>query len=263
MTRSLLVLLLCLATGIAGCGGDRPQASRATPEADAEPLLILAAADLQAAFAEVATRYEEQTGQTVRMVFGSTGNLTAQIENGAPADLFFAANEGFLDRLAAGGLIVEDSRRPYALGRLALVWDTAAPPPATLADLARPAYGTIAIANPEHAPYGMAAREALQAVGVWERVVPRLVQGENIAQTYQFVQTGNADAGLVALGLVMGPESRPHLLIPDSLHAPLRQAAAVIRSGANAAEARRFLDFVTGAEGREILGRYGFAVPAS
>jgi molybdate transport system substrate-binding protein len=107
----------------------------------------------------------------------------------------------------------------------------------------------------------MAAREALQRAGVWEQVVPRLVFGENIAQTYQFVRTGNADAGVVALGLVLGPDPWPHVVVPDTEHSPLRQAAAVLRASTRPDHALAFLDFVSGPEGQEILGRYGFDPP--
>jgi molybdate transport system substrate-binding protein len=254
-------LAIPLLLGAVACsGGGEGSAARASaPPADT--LQLFAASDLQAAFAELVPRYESSASVRVRVSFGSTGNLTTQIENGAPVDLFFAAGESYLDRLAGAGLIEPATRRVYARGRLALVWDSAAPPPAGIADLARPEYRTLAIANPEHAPYGMAARQALQAAGVWDRVQKRLVLGENIAQTYQFVLTGNADAGLVALGLVVGGKPRAHLLVPDSLHAPLRQAAAVLKSSPRAAAARSFLDYVMSADGQEILRRYGFERP--
>lgn len=222
---------------------------------------MFAAADLQAALPEVAERYARTARRRPDFAFGSTGNLAAQIENGAPADLFFAADESFLERLAAAGLLEEGSRRVYAVGRLALVWRSSAPPPSSIADLAGPAYRAIALANPEHAPYGVAAAEALRAAGVWEVVEPRVISGENVAQALQFVSTGNADAGLVALGLVLGRDPLPHVLVPDTLHGPLRQAAAIVAGSRRRDEARRFLDFARGPEGREILRRYGFASP--
>lgn len=256
MKPRLARALLVLAWVLAACG-DR------TADAEKSAVLVLAAADLQGALGEIAAQFEEETGQTVRLVFGSTGNLTTQIENGAPADLFFAANESFMDRLAAAGLVEDGTRRIYALGRLALVARSGTVPPPDLGSLASPRFGTIAIANPEHAPYGTAAREALRRAGVWSRVQPRLVLGENVAQTYQFVRTGNADAGIVALALVEGSADAEHVLIPDSLHAPLRQAAGAIRGSPRAPAARRFLDFVTGSEGQAILRRYGFVPPRS
>jgi molybdate transport system substrate-binding protein len=260
MRVGLRLAVLIMSAVLLGCGGGRePEPARAGGEAT--PVLVFAASDLQAAFSEIEAEFEAATGERLTVVFGSTGNLAAQITSGAPADVFFAANERFLDGLSAAGRIEEESRRVYALGRLALVWRAETEGPGSVGDLARPAFRTIAIANPEHAPYGMAAREALRTAGVWEAVNPRLVYGENIAQALQFVQSGNADAGVVALGLVLGPRYRPHRVVPDTEHAPLRQAAAVVRGSPRADAARRLLGFVTAPEGRAILARYGFDPP--
>jgi molybdate transport system substrate-binding protein len=251
-----LVALLALMVTASGCGEDQ-RVRRAV----AEPLLVFAAADLQLALTELADRYTAGSGRRPDLVFGSTGNLAMQIENGAPADLFFAANQSFVERLAALGMVADGSRRVYAHGRLALVWRDGATQPHDLVALANPGYRAIAIANPEHAPYGVAAREALRAAGVWDQVRDRLVNGENIAHAYQFVRTGNADAGLVAVGLVLGPGSRPHLVVPETLHSPLRQEAAVMRASPRSEEAIRFLEYVLSAEGQEVLRRYGFEPP--
>jgi len=253
--RKLAAIAAGLALGLAGCG-----AGPGTGGGD-DALLILAASDLHAAFAEIETRYEAATGQPLTILFGSTGNIAMQIANGAPADLFFAANESFLDRLADADRIDSETRVVYAYGRLAIVWDPARDEPREVADLADAAFTTIAIGNPEHAPYGVAAGEALRSAGVWERVRPRLVYGENVAHALHFVRTGNADAGIIALGLVLGPAPLPHRVVPASAHAPLRQAAAVIRDSPRAPAARQFLDYVTGPKGQEILHRYGFDPP--
>jgi molybdate transport system substrate-binding protein len=251
-----VVLLAALLALTAGCG-DRAAAGGSA----GEPLLVLAAADLQAAMPDLVGAFRRATGGEVEVVLGSTGQLTSQIEQGAPGDLFLAANEAFIDRLAAGGRIVPETRRIYAIGPLVLVGAAGVPTPRTVAELADPRYVTIAIANPEHAPYGMAAREALQAAGVWDAVRPRLVLGENIAQALQFVRTGNADAGIIALGLVVQlPEMRYERVDP-ALHAPLRQTAAVLRDSGRPAEAAAFLDLLTGPEGRAILRRHGFELP--
>lgn len=228
--------------------------------AEARPLLVLAAADLQLALPPIAAAFEARTGTPVELVLGSTGNLATQIENGAPADLFLAASEPFVERLARGGLIVEETRTVYALGRLALVWRRGAPEPADPAALAGPAYRTIAIANPEHAPYGTAARQALEAAGAWEGVQRRLVLGENVAQALQFVRTGNADAGLVALGAVATGEV-PHRVVDAALHAPLRQTGGVLRGSARPDDAAAFLREITGPAGQAILRRHGFDPP--
>jgi molybdate transport system substrate-binding protein len=253
--RALAALVLLLTVLVAS--GCEQRVSRGA----AEPLLVLAASDLQAAFVEIAERFETDEGIPLRLVFGSTGNLTAQIEHGAPGDVFFAANESFIHRLERTSQLVDGTRRVYALGQLALVWRTGAPEPDGSAALARPDYGTVAIANPEHAPYGTAAREALTAAGIWTEVAPRLVLGENVAQALQFVTTGNADAGIVALGLVVGPNHRPHRLVPGEMHAPLRQGAAVLGVSTRTEEALRLLDFVSGPPGQEILSRFGFLPP--
>jgi molybdate transport system substrate-binding protein len=222
---------------------------------------VLAASDLQAAMPELVARYEAATGRRARVVLGSTGNLTSQIEQGAPGDLFLAASERFVDRLEARGLIVPPSRRVYAIGPLVLVSAPGAALPRTVAELAGAAYGTVAIANPEHAPYGMAAREAMQSAGVWDAVRPRLVLGENIAQALQFVRSGNADAGIVARGLVVHLPDVAWQPVDPGLHAPLRQTAAVLRGSTRPDDAAAFLDLVTGEEGRTILRRHGFELP--
>jgi molybdate transport system substrate-binding protein len=224
---------------------------------------VFAASDLRDAFASLIPRFEADTGIRVDLVLGSTGNLTAQIENGAPADLFFAANESFLDRLDTRGLLEPGTRRVYARGRLALVWSDSSSPPAGLVEaLDTASTRTLALANPEHAPYGTAAKEVLEGLGIWMALAPRMVMGENVAQTLQFVETGNADLGLVALSLVQEGRTRPHVLVADSLHRPLRQAAGVIRGSGAPEEARRLLDWILSPEGQTLLQRYGFEAPA-
>jgi molybdate transport system substrate-binding protein len=254
MRRGLLFLVffpLLVACG-EGAGG------RA---ADGEPLLVLAAADLQAAMPDLVARYEAATGRRAEVVLGSTGNLTSQIEQGAPGDIFLAANESFIDRLVARDLILPESRRVYAIGPLVLVSAPGVPLPQSVAALASAVYGTIAIANPEHAPYGMAAREAMQSAGVWDTVRMRLVLGENIAQALQFVRTGNADAGIVAMGLVVQLPDLSYQRIDPSLHAPLRQTGAALRGSTRPADAAAFLDLLTGEQGRTILRSHGFELP--
>jgi molybdate transport system substrate-binding protein len=246
-------------------GGDHAAGEpidRTPVDGAAGALLVLAASDLPFAFEEMVALYESQTGERVQVVLGSTGNLAAQIRHGAPADLFFAANELFLDGLVEAGHVIAESRTAYAIGRLALVAPPGRPPPTGLSELADPRYEVVAIANPEHAPYGMAARDALQSAGLWEALRPRLVLGENIAHAMQFVRTGNADAGIVALGLVLGRgEAYPHTLLDAALHAPLRQSAGVVAGSERAGRAARFLEFVTSDVGRELLRQYGFEEP--
>lgn len=270
MRRALwLFLLLPL---LLGACGDTPAATplptptttgvAPPPSTNAAPLLILAAADLQFALPEITAQYEQATGAAVTISTGSTGNFASQIENGAPGDLFFAADQSFIARLSDQGLVLSDTRQLYATGRIVLVAATSAPVPVqTLDDLRRPELKKIAIANPEHAPYGRAARSALQATDLWDALQPKLVLGENIAQTFQFVQTGNADAGIVALSIVLGYPGTPYTLIDAALHPPLNQEAAVLTRSPNPAGARAFLAFVNGPQGRPIMKKYGFTLP--
>ena len=248
-----LAALLGLATGCTA----QPALMPAAPA----PLTVAAAADLQFAFTEIAEQYEAHTGQPVTLVFGSTGQLAQQIESGAPFDLFAAANIAFVEGLRDKGLVFDDSIALYAEGRIVLAVNRDAGIDATkLDDLTSPAIHRIAIANPEHAPYGMAAKEALVRAGLWEAVEPRLVYGENVRQALQFIQTGDAQAGIVALSVADTPEITWTLLDAD-LHNPLRQALAVVKSSSQPDAARAFAAFINGPEGRPTMQRYGFVLP--
>jgi molybdate transport system substrate-binding protein len=226
-----------------------------------EPLLVAAAADLQFAFTDIGAKFKEQTGQEVLFTFGSTGNLTTQIENGAPFDILAAANISFVDQLTEQGLTIPATQQLYAQGRIVLAVNRESGIQATkLEDLLNPSITNIAIANPEHAPYGKAAQEALQSAGIWEVLQPKLVLGENVRQTLQFVQTGDAPVGIVALSVADVPEVT-YTLLDGNLHNPLNQALAVIKSTPHEAAARVFIDFVNGSQGRPIMKQYGFLLP--
>lgn len=224
-------------------------------------LIVSAAADLTPAFQELGKRFEQETGAKVVFNFGSTGQLAQQIEQGAPVDLFAAANLSFVDELEKQNRIFSDTKILYAQGRITL-WTRSDSQlkPERIEDLARPEFKKIAIANPEHAPYGMAAREALQAGHVWETVSPKLVFGENISQTLQFAESGNVDAAIVALSLSVQSNGR-WVLIPSEQHKPLNQALAVIKGTKHEAEARRFAAFINSAKGRAVMRKYGFILP--
>jgi molybdate transport system substrate-binding protein len=250
--RNTLLTLLLLVFVLAACGRN---------DAPVEPLLVAAASDLQFAFGEIGPLFEAETGQPVIFTFGSTGNLTTQIENGAPFDILAAANVAFVDRLTAQGLTIPETQQLYAQGRIVLVVNRQAGIRATtLDDLLDPAITRISIANPEHAPYGMAAREALQSAGVWAAIEDKLVLGENVSQALQFVQTGDAPVGIVALSIADVPEVAG-TLIDDDLHEPINQALAVINNTPREEAARAFVDFVNSPAGREIMRRYGFLLP--
>src|SRR5690348_1404340 len=249
---ALAALLLTLA-----CASACKDRSPATTPAPNE-LTVAAAADLTPAFEELGRAFESTYKTKVVFVFGSTGLLTKQIENGAPVDLFAAASMSYIDELDQKGLIIPDSKAIYARGRITL-WT---PSDSNLRlegikDLARPEVMRIAIANPDHAPYGLAARQALESAGIWEAVKPKLVYGDNIRQTLQYAQTGNVDVAIVALSLSTQSHGR-WSLIPEDLHKPLDQGLAIIKTTKQEQTARAFAAFIASPQGHAIMQKYGF-----
>jgi molybdate transport system substrate-binding protein len=235
--------------------------SGAARAADPPPLTVFAAADLAFAFKDLAPRFEQAAGTRVTLVFGSTGNFAHQLRQGAPADVFFAADESFVTALVAEGALLAETRTLYAQGRIVLATVKAFGPKLTeLRGLLDPKVRRVAIANPAHAPYGRAAEAALRKAGVWEAVRGKLVYGENIRHTLQFLQTGAVDAGIVARSVASVPEI-DWVPIDPSLHAPLNQAAAVVRRSPRPELGLAFIQFVNGPEGRPIMKRYGFMLP--
>jgi len=233
--------------------------ARAQPVAPA--ITVYAASDLDMAFREIKPIFEKATGTRVTLVMGSTGNLAKQIEHGAPADVFFAANASFVDDLQTAGAVIPQTRALYAQGRIVLATPTKSTVVVReLADLLKPEVRRVAIANPAHAPYGRAAQEALESAGVWERLKPKLVYGENIRHTLQFVETGAVEAGIVALSVAGVPEVR-YVPIDPKLHKPLNQVAAVVKRSARPELGVAFIQFLNGPEGRPIMKRYGFFLP--
>ena len=233
----------------------------ASARSSAPPALtVYAASDLAFALEDIAALFEKAARVKVALVLGSTGNLAKQIEHGAPADVFFSANEAFIDRLVARGALIRETRAMYAQGRIVLAVPRGRPAPRDLRRLLDPTVRRIAIANPAHAPYGKAAEEALRAAGVWDAVRPKLVYGENVRHALQFVQTGAVDAGIVALSVAAVPDVE-WVLLDASLHAPLNQAAAVVRRSPRPELALGFIQFVNSAQGRTIMKRYGFLLP--
>lgn len=235
-------------------------------KADKEPSFqVAAAADLALAFGELGKAFAAEHHVQPVFTFGSTGLLAKQIGEGAPFSMFAAANESFVNEVVGRGKCDKATARRYARGRI-VVWTTGAiKPPATLAELADPRFKRIAIANPEHAPYGKAAKQALEASGLWEPLQPRLVLGDNVRATLQFAQTGNVDAAIVALSLSVATDGGSALPIDQALHQPLDQALVVCAGGdaKQTAQARLFAEYVTSKEGQEVLTRYGFGVPAA
>ena len=237
----------------------------------AQEITVAAAADLQFAFQDVAARFEKQTGGHVKLVFGSSGNFFAQIENGAPFDVFCSADISYPQRLESAGLTEPGSLYRYATGRIVL-WV----PKASPLDLGRgmgvlldPAVHKIAIANPEHAPYGRAAVAALRQEKIYEQVANKLVLGENISQAASFVVSGSADAGIIALSLALAPamkEKGRYAEIPGDDYPAIEQAAVLVKSQAQRSRAqqelaRRFLSFLNDPTIVELMHSYGFSKP--
>jgi molybdate transport system substrate-binding protein len=244
-------------------------ATMLTSTANAEDLTVAAASDLSYALKDLSAGFEKATGNKVVLSFGASGNLFSQIKSGAPFDLFFSADADYPKQLAAEGLVDGDSIRIYAIGHLVL-WV----PNSLKLDLqtlkmdllTQPQVRRVAIANPQHAPYGRAAIAAINHSGLKEKVADKLVFGENISQAAQFVQSGNAQAGLIALSLALSPNMKDagkFWELPSDSYPELRQAVGVVSASKQKAAAKAFSDYVTSAEGRAILERYGFRAPVS
>ena len=252
---AVAAFLVAILFAISACK-DKPSNTSSSQE-----LTVAAASDLTPPFEEIGREFESAHKTKVVFVFGSTGLLTKQIENGAPMDLFAAANVSYVEQLEQKGLIIPDSKSIYARGRITL-WTPADSNLRLLdiRDLARPEVQRVAIANPDHAPYGLAARQALETTGLWERVKPKLVYGDNIRQTLQYAETGNVEVAIVALSLSTQSRGR-WTLIPENLHKPIDQGMAIIKTTKNEPAARAFAAFLNGPQGRAIMQKYGFTFP--
>jgi molybdate transport system substrate-binding protein len=234
--------------------------------ANAQSLTIAAASDLQSALPAIAAQFEKDSGQKVTLTFGSSGNFYSQIQNGAPFDVFLSADIDYSKRLEASGHAERGSLYNYAIGRLVL-WtrnDSGVDIRQGLAVLTDARVRRIAIANPEHAPYGRAAVAALRHEQLYDRVREKFVIGENISQAAQFAQSGSADIGLVALALALSPtlkSSGTYVEIQESLYPPLEQAAVVVSSSRLKVLARQFVDYLRSPSSVRILRDHGFTVP--
>jgi len=239
-----------------------------TATAPAEEITVAAAADLTYAMKDLATRYEHTTGNQLSLSFGASGNFYSQIQSGAPFDLFFSADVDYPRRLAAAGFIENASLRTYAVGRLVLwVPNTCRLDPQKLHMdlLLQPAIKRIAIANPQHAPYGQAAMSAITHFGVKDKIAGKLVLGENISQTAQFVQSGNAQAGLIALSLALSPSLKDagrYWAVPQDTYPEIQQSVGILTSSKHKRAAQAFLDYISSPEGTAVLQQYGFRVPS-
>lgn len=230
-----------------------------------EKITIAAAADLKFALDEIVVLFNQShpTDQ-VETIYGSSGKFLAQIQQGAPYDMFFSADIAYPQMLKEQGLAALEVQR-YAVGRIVLWSASRDASKMTLNDLVNPAIQKIAIANPKHAPYGKRAEQALRAAGVWNKVETKLVYGENVVQTAQFVQTGNAQIGIIALSLALSPELAKlggYALISDNLYQPLEQGFIITKRAADSQLAKAFARYMTSNDARAIMVRYGFVLPS-
>ncbi len=266
MNKKIMTLLLLgslLTLLVSGCSpAKQPGTTSNTAIKQQEVLTVAAAADLTKAFAEVGTAFEKQNNCKVKFTFGSTGTALEQIINGAPYDVFAAASVSAIEDLKQREMIFPDTQTLYAIGRIGIATKLGSKLQVIeLQDLLKPEIKKIAIANPEHAPYGQAAKQALESAGIWEQVKDKLVYGKSIQEALTFLNTGNADAGIIALSLY-NKEQVNFTLVDDQLHKPLKQALAVIRETKHEELARSFIQFVNSKEGSAIMRKYGFKLPS-
>ncbi len=235
--------------------------------AAADEIVVAAASDLNFALKDIASNFQRETGHKVNLTFGSSGNFFSAIQNGAPYDVYFSADIDYPRKLEAAGLAVPGAVYEYASGKL-VIWVPQNSPldlKQGMSVLLDSRVKKIAIANPAHAPYGRAAVAAMQSAGGYDRVKGKLVTGENISQAAQFVQTGNADVGLVALSLALSPTMKSagrFVEVPAASYPPIRQAAIVLKSSKKQTLARQFLEYMKKPQSLEILRLYGFVVSA-
>jgi molybdate transport system substrate-binding protein len=232
----------------------------------AQEITVAAAADMSAALPELVAAYTKKTGQAVKLSFGASGNLTNQIRNGAPFDIFLSADEQYPRQLITEGMASQDSLYRYAVGRLVLWVPNDSPLDLSklgIQALLDPSVKKIAIGNPATAPYGRAAEAALRHFGIYDQVSSRLVLGENISQAAQFVESGNAQAGLIALSHALAPAMKKkgrYWTVPLDAYPTLNQAAVVLSRSRRQDAASKFLDFLRSPEGAALLTSYGFSL---
>ena len=226
-----------------------------------DELHVAAATGLRFAMEDIGAAFKEETGVIVVFQFASTGNLAQQIAGGAPVDLFCSANASFIERLASQGDIKEESLQTFALGRIVLAANEGFPLEIDLLeDLLSEQVEAVVIANPNHAPYGFAAKEALQNEGLWVQLEDKLVYTETVSQAMQYIQTGNAPVGIIALSFA-GASGIEYSLIDEELHTPLEQVLGIVSHSRKKELAARFAAYLSGQEGRAILEQHGFFLP--
>lgn len=292
LSKNLLTLLLILVWAtLSGCGGSQipnttesltpsstseqpaptqaetqePEKATQTPS-EPEPkgeLTVAAAASLTPAFTEMGEAFGKRNNCTVTFSFNATGTLTEQIINGAPFDVFAAANKKAINDLSDKGFILPETNEVFTVGRVAIAaLQTSSFEAKTLEDLLNPEIKKIAIANPESAPYGLAAKQALEKAGLWTELEPKLVYGKNISEALTFVSTGNAEAGFIALS--SKDEAPVNIsLIDATMHDPLSQSMGIVTDTPNLELAKKFTAFIMSQEGQDIMSQYGFSTPGA
>jgi molybdate transport system substrate-binding protein len=255
--RLIIGALLLAALIVVSCKSDGLRNSQNEPQ----NLTVAAASNLTDAFAEIGPRFTSKTGIKVVFSFGATADLAKQIENGAPFDVFAAADTEHVEQLESKGLLTPGTRAIYARGRL-VMW---LPPGSNLKaeriqDITAKQFERIAMAKPDVAPYGRAAVESLRALGIWNVIERKVIYAQNVSQTKQYAATGNAEVAFIPLALVK-PGEGSYLEISDELHRPIDQAVGVVKESTRQAQARQFVDFLLGAEGQELLSKKGYRKP--
>lgn len=254
MKTTTLFLIFFLLISILGCNNQ--QTNKANLE---KTLTIAAAANVEPAFTEIAKEFEAETKTKIVFSFGATGLLAKQVEHGAPFDLFVSADVKTVERLEAKGEILPTSKRIYAQGKLVLIWpQDAKQVPLSLEDITRPEFKKIAIATPDIAPYGAAAKETLETLGIWEKIIDRIVYGENVSTVRQYASTGNVDLAFIPLSLIKPGEK--FLPVDEKLHKPIEQALGIVKRSKNIELAKEFDGFLKGQKGGGILERFGYIV---
>ena len=241
----LIVFMLCI---LSGCSNSA---------VEEKVITVAAASDLYQSFTEIGELFTKETDIEVVFTFASTGMLAKQIEEGAPFDLFAAAHESYIDDLIGKKAILEETKRNYALGQIAFMTTGDGNNEMDEQYLQTDHVKTIAIANPEHAPYGMAAKQALETWEIWDKVSTKIVYAENIRQAYQFVESGNADVGIVSVSFLVNSDFN-YTIIDSEDYEPITQAFGITTQTDNKENSQKFADFIMSDKGQAILEKYGF-----
>lgn len=257
-----VLLISAITTVLSGCNNKTGNTGANLAEDKASngkavEIKIAAASDVQPAFEELGKILKAQTGIKSVFIFGSSGQLSQQMISGAKVDVLASADEAYVDKVIAAGIGLKETRQQYATGRLVIVSGSNREALSDISQLRYMKVNKIAIANPDHAPYGRAAREALTTAGIWMAVKPKLVFGENARQAFQYAETGNADIAFAPLSLVKAAEGVSHYVVPANMHEPINQTLVVTKSG-NKQAALKFIELLTSKTGIETLSKYGF-----